>query len=465
MLIKDISFIEVKSPGAHIFSKFPIPRLGSVLLSTILANKGFKVKVFIEDVAEPDWLFIESSDLVCISTITSTAVRAYALADRLRKRGIPVVMGGAHPSLMPGEALGHADYVVRGEGDYTLPELIEYLTRGTPPVNSIEGVSYRGTSAGTVHNPPRPLLENMDALPGPDFSLIHGWKPSNTYPISTSRGCPFSCRFCSVIHLFGRKYRFRSVNVTLAEIRRVIAEYKATIFFVDDNFTANKKRAKAILKGMVDEGIKHSWSAQVRTDIAGDPELLRLMADSGCNTLYIGFESINPVTLALYEKKQSIGEIIKCIKVVKEHRINIHGMFVLGADTDTIDTIRHTADFAVNLGLDTVQFMPLTPLPGTPVFAEMKEAGRLLHTDWSKYDMHHVVFNPAAMGPDTLQIETLKAMKKFYSWRYILNHLARFDFHYAMIGLYGNRTVKQLLGKTKEYFEAIGSAPCKPLNV
>ena len=137
MLIKDISFIEVKSPGAHIFSKFPIPRLGSVLLSTILANKGFKVKVFIEDVAEPDWLFIESSDLVCISTITSTAVRAYALADRLRKRGIPVVMGGAHPSLMPGEALGHADYVVRGEGDYTLPELIEYLTRGTPPVNSI----------------------------------------------------------------------------------------------------------------------------------------------------------------------------------------------------------------------------------------------------------------------------------------------------------------------------------------
>lgn len=465
MPIKNVSFIEIRSPGAHVFSKFPIPRLGSVLLSTILRNAGINVKVFIEDVAEPDWLFVENSDVVCISTITSTAIRAYEVADRLRRLGVPVVIGGAHPSLMPDEAIGHADYVVRGEGDHTLPELIRYLSGGAPPLDAVRGITYRDASGSVVHNPARPLLEDMDALPSPDFSLIYGWKPSNTYPISTSRGCPFSCRFCSVIQVFGGKYRFRSVGVALDEIRRVASAYKATIFFVDDNFTANRKRAKAILRGMIDEGIRHNWSAQVRTDVARDPELLRLMADSGCHTLYIGFESINPATLALYEKRQSPGEIADCIRTVKGHGITIHGMFVLGADSDDVATIGNTADFAIRLGLDTIQFMPLTPLPGTPFFFEMKEAGRLLHTDWSKYDMHHVVFSPAAMRPETLQVETLRAMKKFYSWKYIVGRLARLDFHYALIGLYGNRTVKRLLGGAREYFENIGQASCNPLNV
>ncbi len=458
MLIDNISFIDIKSPGAHVFSKFPIPRIGSVLLSTILAGRGYHARVFIEDAAEPDWPFIEKSDIVCISTITSTAVRAYAVADRLRGLGIPVIMGGAHPSLMPEEALEHADYVVRGEGDIALPELIDHLAKGGAPPGRIHGVSYRSPSGEKMHNTGRGFLEDMDILPEPDFSLIHGWEPSNTYPISTSRGCPFGCRFCSVIQLFGRKYRFKSVEATLREFCRVAAAYKATIFFVDDNFSADKQRAKAILRGMVERGVKHSWSAQVRTDVAKDPGLLRLMADSGCVTLYIGFESINPKTLRLYDKKQNVDEIVQCIRIVKEHGIDIHGMFVLGADTDSVDTIRRTAEFAVDLGLDTAQFMPLTPLPGTPVFSEMKDAGRLLHTDWSKYDMHHVVFSPAMMKPETLQVETLKAMKKFYSWKYILNHLVKFDFHYAMIGLYGRWAVRHLLGKVRAYFEDIGSA-------
>lgn len=459
MRIENISFIEVKSPGAHIFSRFPIPRLGSILLSTILRDEGYNVRVFIEDIKEPDWSFIENSDIVCISTITPTAIRAYELADRLRKSGITVIIGGAHPSFLPEEALEHADYVVRGEGDYTLPELIEYIKNARHSVETIQGISYKDASGNIIHNPSRPLLKDMDILPEPDFSLVHGWKPTNVYPVSTSRGCPFDCKFCSVIHMFGRKYRFKSVDATLKELRHVASVSKSTVFFVDDNFTAKKDRTKAILKGMIDEGIKVGSSAQVRTDIAKDSELLRLMAEAECDIVYVGFESINPKTLELYNKKQNVDEIVNCIKAVKDHGIRIHGMFVLGADTDNVDTIKATADFAIKLNIDTIQFMILTPLPGTPVFFEMRDSDRLLHTDWSKYDAHHVVFKPATMNPETLQIEPLKAMKRFYSWKYILKHFIRLDFYYAAIGLYGKGAVKEALDKAKAYLETLELTP------
>ena len=453
MVIKRVSFIEAGSPGLHIFSKFPIPRLGAVLLSTILRERGYEVKAFIEDVAEPDWSFIESSDLVCISTITSTAIKAYRMAKRLKALDIPVIMGGTHPTFLPDEALEYADFVIRGEGEHALVELLEYLEKGTPALTGIRGLSYRDRDGRNVHNPSREFIEDLDSFPEPDFSLVHNWNPSNPYPVATSRGCPYDCTFCSVIRMFGRSYRFKSVEATLKEMKYVASVSKATKFIVDDNFAANKKRTKEILRGMIAEGIKTRWSAQVRTDVARDPELLRLMADSGCHTLYIGFESINPRTLEEYNKKQNREDIISCIRTVREHGIHIHGMFVLGADTDDVETIRGTADFATGFGIDTVQFMILTPLPGTPLLHDMTKSGRLLHTDWSKYDAQYVVFRPRLMSPTTLQIETFRAMGRFYSWRYILRHLARLDFHYAAIGIFGKTAVHKSLKVSSAYLD------------
>jgi len=452
-----ISFIEAKSPNPHIFSKYHIPRLGAVLLSTILREQGYKVNAFIEDIAEPDWSYIESSDIACVSTITSTSKRAYKIADRLRKKGIPVVMGGAHPSFLPEESIEHADYVVRGEGDVTLPELIGYLHKGTPDITSIKGLSYKDKDSYVINNPPRPLIENLDSLPLPDFKLVHHWNPSNIYPISTSRGCPFNCRFCSVIPMFGRKYRFKSVGILLEELKHINSFSKGNKFFVDDNFTANKERTKELLRAKISEHMSFEWSAQVRTDVAKDEELLRLMADAGCDTVHIGFESVNPKTLEAYNKKQNIEEIVHCIRKVKDHGIEIHGMFVLGADTDNLDTLKKTADFAINLGIDTIQFMMLTPLPGTPVFHEMKESSRLLHTDWSKYDGHHIVYKPSLMSPQTLHIESLKAMGKFYSWKYIFKHLAHFDFFHVAVGLYGKKAVKRALDESMDYLNSISA--------
>ncbi len=454
--VKRIAFVEARSPGAHIFSKFPIPRLGAVLLGTMLKEMGFEVRVFIEDIAEPDWSYVESADLVCISTITATAPRAYWIAERVRKKGIPVIMGGAHPTFMAEEALGHADFVVRGEGDVTFPLLIEALTTGRPALKEINGISFRDPSGSVVHTPPSGLIEDLDTLPDPDFSIVHRWQNKNIYPISTSRGCPYNCRFCSVIQIFGRKYRYKSVEATLREFRKANSVNTSTKFIVDDNFAANPRRTKEILRAMIEEKIGMRWSAQVRVDVAKDAELLELMADSGCDTLYIGFESVNPETLKLYNKKQKVEEIVECIRKVKDHGIHIHGMFVLGADTDDIETIKKTSDFAINLGIDTIQFVILTPLPGTPFFYEMRDSNRLIHTDWSKYEGHHVVFIPKNIDPITLQIETLKAMARFYSWKYILKNLVQLQFFYAGIGLYGRRAIKKAMEEIRRYIEEFG---------
>lgn len=462
MKIKRVSFIEAKSPGNHIFSKFPIPRVGTILLSTILRDRGYEVKAFIEDVGRPDWAYIESSDIVCISTITSTAPRAYNIAERVKAKGIPVVMGGAHTTFLPEEALTYVDYVLRGEADHSITALFDYLENGKPSINTIKGLSYKDTAGNFLHNPDSDRVMELDNLPIPDVKLVQEWDRMKIYPISTSRGCPFNCKFCSVIRVFGRQYRFCSVEHSLKEIKSACANSKENIFFVDDNFSANKKHTKELLKAVISEKIKPTWSAQVRTDVAKDEELLRLFADSGCHMVYIGFESINPVTLESYNKGQSLDEIVRCIKAVQGHGIEIHGMFVLGADTDNVDTIRKTADFAIDHGIDTIQFMILTPLPGTPFFFEMQQSGRLLHTDWSKYDAHHVIYKPTLMKPQTLHMETFKAMGRFYSWKYIAKHVAKLDFFHVAVGFYGKKAVREALDEAKDYFAALSGVLDQP---
>jgi uncharacterized radical SAM superfamily protein len=320
------------------------------------------------------------------------------------------------------------------------------------PLNEIRGLSFRTAEGGIVHNPGRELIQDLDSGPIPDFSLVYNWNKAKVAPIATSRGCPFACRFCSVIPMFGRKYRFKSIERVISELKAVGAGVNH-VFFIDDNFAANKERTKTLLRAMKENNIGIEWSAQVRTDVAKDPELVRLMEESGCFSVFVGFESINPNTLKLYNKGQIVDDIDNCIGLLKKHSINIHGMFVLGSDTDDIQTIRSTQKYAQKLDIDSIQFMMLTPLPGTPVFEEMKEQGRLLHTDWSKYDAHHAVFEPKLMTAYELHVETLRSMGRFYSWSAILRNLYQFDFFYAVVGLYGRRSVRKALSGTKKYFE------------
>ena len=418
------------------------------MLATILKKKGYDSKAFIEDISEPDWKMLKEADIIGISSITSTAPRAFQIAKRFRSMGIPIIMGGPHSTFLPEESLKYADYVVRGEGEETIVELIEHL-ESKRPLNDIRGLSYTEGDA-FIHNPDRPLIQDLDSAPIPDLNIVHNWQKRTVIPIATSRGCPFGCKFCSVIQMFGRKYRFKSIDRVIEEIREV-ASRKAHIFFIDDNFAANKERTKTLLKRMIAEDIHIEWSAQVRTDVARDAELIDLMGKTGCFTVFVGFESINPKTLSLYNKHQKVDDIVECIKTFKKASIGIHGMFVLGGDTDDIETIRSTQKFAKRLGIDSVQFLMLTPLPGTPVFDDLMKQGRLIHTDWAKYDAHHAVFEPKLMTAFELHTETLKAMANFYSWETIVKNLIRGKLFYSLVSLYGKRSLKKIKTPSKKY--------------
>ncbi|MEK7193891.1 MAG: radical SAM protein [Patescibacteria group bacterium] len=432
-----IVFIEPKPSGLHIFSRWSayIPRLGSVLLATILKQAGHKANVFIEAVSKIDWDKVFSADVVMLSTITSTAPGAYYCAKRISDRGIPVVLGGPHPTALPDEALKYADFAVRGEGEEVVLPLVKAIETGKGFEN-IKGLSYK-LFGKIIHNSPVSSWCDLDDYPAPDFSLVDGWTGKNIVSIQTSRGCPFGCKFCSVTATFGRKMRYKTTE-------RVIEEIKANlpcrhIFFCDDNFTANKERAKNLLKRIIEEKLNIEWSCQIRVDAAKDEELVSLMKKAGCFTVCIGMESINPESLKESKKAQTVEDIIASVRMFHRHKIRVYGMFVAGFDSDTIKTIRQTVKFVKKEEIDLIQIAILTPLPGTATYSELKAENRLLPgIGWDKYDGHYVVFRPENILADRLQIEAMKASARFYSWQQVVKKLLKRDWWGVKIRIYGH---------------------------
>lgn len=415
MKMKKIVLIEPVAAGEHVYSTVRMPRLGLPLLGTNLRDAGYDVSIFVSRGLDLPWPKIMNADLVGISTTTSTSPEAYRMASYLRSHGVPVIIGGIHATFLPDEALDYADYVLRGEADSTFLQLVRVLEEGKQPVD-VPGVSYRDGEK-IIHNPCPAAAEDVDSLPSPDFSLFKGRGIGRVVPVMTSRGCPFNCVFCCVTEMFGRRYRYRSRDKILNELSRF---KNRNIFFCDDNFCADSARSKELLRAMLDCNIKFRWwGAQVRVEVAKDQELLDLMRRAGCGTVFVGLESINPDTLESYNKRQSVEDIRECIERFHEHGIRVHGMFIFGSDNDTVQTVRDTVDFALETRIDTVQFMILTPLPGTPLFKQLEEEGRLLTRDWGLYDGHHVVHKPKLLSPYQLQYETIRAYKRFYSLRHV----------------------------------------------
>ena len=419
-----IRLIEPEPPGMHVWAKVLLPRLGLPIIAAALKEKGHDVLVYNPTMAPIDWDDVNGSDLVGLSSTTSTASTAYAFAGDLRGRGIPVIIGGSHVTFMADEALEYVDYVARGEGgEQLMLELIEALA-GDRELDSIAGLSFKRDGVA-VHNPAREALADLDELPFPDLRLLVGGDKLTTMPIMTSWGCPFDCTFCSVTAMFGKKYRFRSAESVIAELKDKRPE---RIFFYDDNMAANRKRLKKLLQMMIDEDLVIPWSAQVRTDVVKDPDLLDLMRRSGCKIVYLGLESVNQETLDRFEKSQTVADIENAIKVLHDYDIKSHGMFVLGADDDDVQTVRDTVTFAIKNKIDTVMLNILTPLPGTLQFREFDEAGRIFDKRWELYDAHHVVFEPARMTPYELQIEVLRGYMRFYSLRTWLRYIFTLQF-------------------------------------
>jgi radical SAM superfamily enzyme YgiQ (UPF0313 family) len=438
-----------------LYSVVRLPSRAIDLLAAILSNRGFpSVRAFNplynrhrgrfhpEELRE-----LADMDVVGISSITRTQPPAYELARRLKALNpeIRIVFGGPHVTALPEEALQHGDLVVRREGDVTFVELLERLAenRADPFLEDVQGVSYRDRYGNTCHNPDRPFLtsEELSALPFPLYPS-EVLKGINNSVVVTSRGCPFQCDFCAVISQFGSGYRFLDVDRSVELIEYTLRQARKPIFFGDDNFNARPARTRAILERILQKGIRMPWwGAQVRVEAAQDRDLLALMKRAGCTKVYVGFESINPETLRLLNKRSSREKNEDAIRRFHEAGLSIHGMFVLGSDADTIETVRDTVAFAKRMRIGTAQFFALTTLPGTPLTARYVEDGKVISRKWHLYDAHHVVIQPAKMTPHLLQEELSRSHKDFYSWKEALRHLLsapRERFYNARIRIMGS---------------------------
>jgi radical SAM superfamily enzyme YgiQ (UPF0313 family) len=416
--IRRIVLLETRPPDIHIFRKFALPRLGVVLLGTILRDLGYEVQVMVEEVKEFDFDAIARADLVGISVITATAGRSYTIADQLREKDIPVVMGGAHVTHQSEDALGHCDYAVRGEGELALPALLEALQQDgdLAEVPNLSWVS----DGQVVHNDKAPLVEDLDCWPDPDMSLVEGFGVAGflasrrVVPIQTSRGCPHDCSFCSVTATFGRKMRYRSAARVVEQMRGHDLK-KTVFFFYDDNFAASPRRVNELLDAFATLPRRPIWSVQVRADVARDEKLLDRMKAAGCETVFIGLESVNQESLTSASKRQDLDEVSTYLQRFVDRKIRVHGMFVFGFDDDHAGTMHRTVAFAKKHKLFSVQFLILTPLPGSRTFDEMETQERILMQDWSLYDAHHVCFRPASVTPAELQRWQVEGHARFYT--------------------------------------------------
>ena len=450
-------FLEPKPPNPHIFSLYALPRLGGVLLATLLHQRGWDVQVFVEEVDDIDFDLVLKADLVGISTITSTAPRAYAMADEIRKSGIPVVLGGPHVTFLPDEGLEHADMVVRGEGEVPILALAQSF-EGDHDLSQVPGLSWR-INGRTVHNPLPEKLVDLDDLPPPDLSLIHGYKKKNSLtsrviPIQTTRGCPYDCDFCSVTGMFGRKLRRQKPE----NVVRMLAGYRdlgSLTFFYDDNFTADIRHAREICRLIIESGMKMNWSTQVRIESARDPELLELMYEAGCRTVFIGFESVNQKALVESRKSQSVAEMDGAVRAFRRAGIDVHGMFIYGLDSEGSRDLEATLKFAIKTPITTAQFLILTPFPGTEQLERLTREDRILLTDWSLYDGHHVVFTPRNISPQELQGMQVRSHWRFYSWPRSLISLLKMKFVRTGIYIYARRINAQWHRQNRFYLQAL----------
>lgn len=468
--IKKIVLVEPRAPGFHVYSRVRLPRLGLPILAALLKRMGYEdVRIYCEDIAPVDEADVCTADFVGISTTTSTALAAYRLGSLVKERNpaARVVLGGVHVTFLPDEPFEPdfckqhglrqpvCDHVMRGEAEDLIEPLMHALEEGERP-DPILGGALRHNFGERIES--SRSIQNLDRLPCPDLEAIVGHERMRVAPVLTSRGCPFDCTFCSVIEVFGQRMRYRSIEIddpdsVIGEMKRLHLNRMSSVFFYDDNFNAHNRRAKQLLENMLAAGVvPRAWTAQVRaSEIIRDRELLDLMRRTHCVMLYLGFESINPESLREFNKRVQVEQIVEAIYILKEYGIRAHGMFVFGADGDTVESLRATADFVIKHNVSTAQFLILTPLPGTRFFHQLQSEGRIFDTDWSRYDAHHTVFWPLQMSPQELQIETFAAMRKIYTWGRVARAAMDRNLLTAFFRTYGHNLVEKHLARTGDY--------------
>jgi len=394
-----------KRLGRHRVFKTPPHNL---LIIAALTPKDMEIEIIDENIENID--FNKDVDLVGITTMTASIPRAYEIADIFREKGIPVVLGGIHATVLPEESAQHADAVVIGEAEGSWEKLIQDLREG-------------GKQALTkfYQNPQRP---DPSKIPIPERGLVKNKGYLLSRFLQLSRGCPFDCHFCSVSKFFGKKYRFRPVKKVIEEIKGMIGKSLGTRFlgFLDDNIVGNIAYARELFKALIPYNLL--WVGQSSINITRHEDVLELAAASGCKGLFIGFESISEASLGEINKSHNkIKFYEKAIKKIHQFGIAIEGAFIFGFDHDDKSIFRKTVKFIEKVKLDVIQFTILTPLPGTKLHEKLEKEGRIIDRDWSNYDLAHAVFQPKLMTPQELKEGFDWAYRRIYSSSSIFKRL------------------------------------------
>ncbi len=364
----------------------------TTLAALIPPELNAQVTIYDEGIEEiPDDL---EADLIGISAITGTAPRSYELADAYRARGIPVVLGGVHPTLCPDEAQQHADAVVTGYAEDSWPQLLrDFSARQMLP---------RYAQAPNLNIGGRPL---------PRRDLIKLDRYLTPYTVEASRGCIHHCRFCVVPTAWGRPLQ-KPVREIVEDIEQMEAK---SVIFLDLNLIGDEAYAKSLFREL--KPLNINWAGLATTRIAWEDDLLKAASSSGCTGLLIGFETVSPEALAESAKKfnmhQSYSEVIRR---VHGEGIAIMGTFVFGFDSDNSDIFDRVTDFVVEHKIDLPRYSVLTPFPATPLYRRLHSEGRILTQDWGLYDGQHVVYRPHGMTAEALLQGVERAWKNTYSW-------------------------------------------------
>lgn len=335
------------------------------------------------------------ADLIGMTVITGSAVRAYEFADHYRARGKTVVLGGPHVTLAPEDAAPHADAIVVGYAEDTWPELLEDFVRGAlrPRYDQAPDLSLAG----------RPFARR---------DLMQKGRYATTAVFEATRGCIHGCDFCVVPFAWGRKPYQRPVEEVVEEIRLTGAR---RAIFLDLNIIADRDYAMRLFEALIPLQIE--WGGLATTLIADDAELLALCARSGCIALLIGFESIESDSLREVHKGfNNPTKYVEMIRRFHSHGIAIMGTFAFGTDHETPDIFERTAQFTIDAGIDLPRFAILTPFPGTAFHKRLESEGRIISRNWELYDGQHAVFQPARMSPGELEKGSHTAWRKAYKY-------------------------------------------------
>ncbi len=385
-----LRLIGILSPNA-LYQRFGV----GLALPTIMALTPDYVDVEYEEVILNSTIKInKDTDLVAMSVLTMNAPYIYSIAQKYREIGKKVVLGGMHVSLLPDEALNYCDAVVIGEAESIWNQVIEDFHE-----DQLKSI-YKAEAFIDMEKIPEARLDILNKKNYISVAAIHG-----------SRGCPYKCSFCSVTEFYGNTYRFKPIDHIVNEIKNMIENgiYENYLSFNDDNIACNKKFAKSLFSELKKLNIK--WWGQANITISDDPELLKLMYESGCVYLCIGVESINAQSLISINKSMNkIGNYLDSVQKIRDAGMLFQGTFILGLDFDDESIFNSTYEFVEKANIDLPAYNIVTPMPGTKVYRDFEKENRITNKDWSKYDNLSVVYKPKLMTAEAL----IKGHKELY---------------------------------------------------